>query len=93
MKKTIFAVLAFCWVSGILLSCDGGNGGNSNSSGTNDGPIYPPVVFTADKDTNGKIELYAAFDDGNDIIKLSGPMVSGGNVVEFKISPVKFRHV
>ncbi|MEJ2165075.1 MAG: hypothetical protein P8X90_06065, partial [Desulfobacterales bacterium] len=50
-------------------------------------PTFPPVVFTADKDTDGVVELYASFNDGTEIIKLSGTMVLGGDVVDFKVSP------
>ncbi len=83
-KKT--AVFISLWLlSFIFLSCDGsGSGGGAGGFET---VIYPPVVFMADKDIRRTVELYASFDDGTDIVKLSGPMVSGGNVVDFEVSP------
>jgi len=36
---------------------------------------------------NGINELFAAFDDGSGIIKLSGTMTPGGNVTAFVVSP------
>ena len=65
-----------------LLSC-----GSGSANGSGDEPNYNPVIFTADKDAAGTVELYASFQNGNEITKLSGTMVAGGNVVEFKISP------
>ena len=61
------------------------------SSGSGDGDLrtedLPPVVFMADKDTAGTVELYASFNAGSDIKKLSGLMAFGGNVVDFAVSP------
>jgi hypothetical protein len=45
------------------------------------------LVFIARKDDATKSELYASFDDGATVIKLSGNLVSGGNVLDFAISP------
>jgi hypothetical protein len=87
MKKCRFVVLVIALALSLPFSyggCGGGSGGGGSSSGSLN---VPPVVFRADKDTAGKIELYAAFNNGLDIIKLSGTMVAGGNVVDFKISP------
>ncbi len=82
-KTAIFTSL---WlISFLLLSC-GGGGGNGDGESL-ETPVFPPVVFLADRDTQGTLELYASFDDGTDIIKLSGAMVSGGNVVDFEVSP------
>jgi len=67
-----------------LVSCGSGGGGEQEGTVTSN---FPPVVFTADKDTDGTVELYASFNDGTEIIKLSGTMVVGGNVVDFKVSP------
>ena len=68
-----------------FLAC-GGSGGSGGDEGT-EAAIYPPVVFMADKDTDGTTELYASSDDGTTIVKLSETMVSGGNVVDFSVSP------
>lgn len=67
-----------------LVACGSGGGGEEVIRVTS---TFPPVVFTADKDTDGVVELYASFNDGTEIIKLSGTMVSGGNVVAFAVSP------
>jgi hypothetical protein len=67
-----------------LAACGGGGGGTEEIPATVN---FPPVVFMAAKDNAGIVELYAASEDGVDIIKLSGTMVAGGNVVEFKVSP------
>ena len=68
----------------ILVSC-GGSGGTGDEESQEE--VFPPVVFTADKDSNGTTELYASFDDGTEIIKLSETMVAGGNVASFEVSP------
>ena len=81
-KNTLIASLWLLFF--ILVSC-GGSGGNGDEESQEE--VFPPVVFTADKDTNGTTELYASFDDGNEIIKLSETMVAGGNVASFEVSP------
>jgi hypothetical protein len=84
VKKTaVFISLGL--VAIFLLACGGSTG--SIDDGGSETAIFQPVVFTADKDTSGVIELYASFDDGTDIIKLSETMVFGGDVVDFKVSP------
>jgi Tol biopolymer transport system component len=84
-SNILAAVLGIVIVSFFLSSC-GGSGGTGDRE-TSVTAVFPPVVFMADNDTSGTIELYASFDDGTDIIKLSGTMVFGGNVVDFKVSP------
>ncbi len=69
----LWAVTAF--------SCGSGNG---TASRTED---LPPVVFLANKEDPGVVELYVSLNGGVDIEKLSGAMVGGGNVVDFQISP------
>jgi Tol biopolymer transport system component len=64
-----------------------GNGSGAGSGSGANGPAFPPMVFVADRDKDGTVELYASFDEGSEIIKLSGNMVSGGNVVDFQVSP------
>ena len=46
-----------------------------------------PLVFMAAKDSATTVELYVTKDNGQTTTKLSGSMVSGGNVVEFAIRP------
>lgn len=84
-SKILTVILSTVLLSLLLLSC-GGSGGTGDGE-TSETAIFPPVVFTADKDINGTIELYASSDDGTKIVKLSGTMVLGGNVVDFKVSP------
>ena len=53
------------------------------------------VVYTADQDANGKMELYGVAVDGSDtFVKLNGELVSGGNVLTraWQFSPDS-RHV
>jgi Tol biopolymer transport system component len=83
--KKIAVFISLGLVAIFFLSC-GGSGGSGDDGGS-ETAIFPPVVFMADKDTNGTIELYASFDDGANIIKLSGTMVFGGDVVDFNVSP------
>jgi len=68
----------------LVLSCGGSSDDPLN---TQDLPIFPPIVFIADKDSGGVDELYASFDDGTEIVKLSNALVAGGDVVAFEISP------
>jgi hypothetical protein len=83
--------LAILLVSAVFLSCSGGGGNDSGGNGqTTAPPKYPPIVFIADKDTDGTNELYVAFDDGTLIIKLSNQLVAGGNVAAFLVSPDGF---
>lgn len=83
----ILVFISLGLVAVFILSCGGSSGKDDDAGAETEEATYAPVVFMADKDTNGITELYASFDDGTDIIKLSGNMVSGGNVVEFKVSP------
>jgi Tol biopolymer transport system component len=81
-----FTVLSACKLLLLLavVSCGSGGGGEEVITGTSD---FPSVVFSADKDADGTVELFAAFNGGEDIIKLSGTMAAGGNVVDFKVAP------
>ena len=47
------------------------------------------IVFRSNRDNATIIELYASSDDGTtvSVIKLSGTMTAGGNVLDFSISP------
>jgi len=75
--KTVVPVLLF-------LSCGGGGG---NGEETTDPPTFPPAVFLADKTTDEVDELYASFDDGANIVKLSNNMVGDRDVEAFLVSP------
>jgi len=47
-----------------------------------------PLVFMAKKDSATNVELYASFDNGATIVKLSGDIIpDSGNVVDFAVSP------
>lgn len=66
----------------LVPSCDSGS--RDSGRGTKE---LPPLVFMADKDVLRTVELYLSSEAGNLIRKLSGSMVAGGNVVDFKVSP------
>lgn len=72
----------------LILACnDSGDEDDGRQRGSS---IFPPAVFIADKDVNVIDELFVAFSDGNDIVKLSDPLVARGNVTAFRISPDGF---
>ena len=69
----------------LIIACNGsGDDDNERQPGSS---IFPPAVYIADKDTNGIDELFVAFSDGSENIKLSEPLVAKGDVVAFRISP------
>jgi Tol biopolymer transport system component len=78
MSVRHFLVLTFIAVS--LAGCGGGGSGDSAVS-----PVW--VVFVADKDTDQTFELYAAADDGSKLVKLSGSLVTDGDVYSYYVSP------
>ncbi len=45
------------------------------------------VVFTADKDLDNRVDLYLAMLDGSAVYRLNDPLVPGGQILEYKISP------
>jgi hypothetical protein len=74
----------------LLIGCgDGDNGSNSGGSGGSGGTMVDAVVFLAQKDDATIDELYVSIDDGTAITveKLSRTLVSGGQVVDFAVSP------
>ncbi len=88
--KISLLMIALPLVSILIMACDG-SVDDGGASGRRLGPsIFPPAVFIADKDVDGVDELYAAFSDGTEIIKLSEPLVARGNVAAFRISPDGF---
>ena len=47
-----------------------------------------PLVFLAKKDSTTNVELYASFDNGATVVKLSGDIIpDSGNVLDFAVSP------
>ena len=72
----------------LVISCGGSNGDDAKK--TQEPPKFPPAIFIADKNLDGVDELYASFDDGTDIVKLSSNLVAGGDVVAFLVSPDGF---
>ena len=72
----------------LILACNGN--GDEDGGRQRGSSIFPPAVFIADKDVNVIDELFVAFSDGTDIIKLSDPLVARGNVAAFRISPDGF---
>ena len=80
-----FSIIGLLLASMLILSCGGSTGEDSfRQQGSS---IFPTAVFIADKDVNGIDELYATFNDGSEVTKLSGQLVAGGSVVAFRISP------
>lgn len=84
--STLCRLLAIC-LTASLSACGGGGGGGSGSGSGSSTFTGDTLVFSADKDTDGVTELYAVREDGSGLRKLSGTMVSGGNVSLFKLSP------
>lgn len=83
-RKPRFFGLLFCYCLLLLL---GGCGGQGNGGGTSGQLDTSAVVFTADKDEDGKVELFLSKDNGTIITKLSDITIAGGDVVDFKVSP------
>lgn len=54
-------------------------------------PFQPFVVVLDDLESAGVYELFAVNLDGSQRVKLSGPLVAGGNVVSFRWSPDRKR--
>ena len=85
--KYRYIKLIILLAAGLLLGLAVSACSSSGGGGGTPIEILPTVVFLADKQTDGTDELYASFDAGADIDKLSGAMTGGGNVVDFRISP------
>ena len=84
--KTMAVFISLWLISFFFLSC-GGSGGTGDAGGGSGADVtiglyasftvnFPPVVFMADKDVTG-----------TEIIKLSNELGSGGDVVDFEVSP------
>jgi Tol biopolymer transport system component len=50
-------------------------------------PDGQSVVYLADQDEDGTVELYRAGIDGTGVTKLNTTLAEGGNVIDFKIAP------
>jgi Tol biopolymer transport system component len=87
IENSLLLVVGTVLLSLFVISC---GGSSDDPLKTQDPLIFPPAVFVADKDLDGVDELYAAFDDGNEIVKLSNALGAGGNVVAFLVSPDGF---
>jgi Tol biopolymer transport system component len=57
------------------------NGGDVNGTGLLFTPNSSRVLYAADQDTDEVMELYSAPATGGAPLKLSGPLINGGNVV------------
>jgi Tol biopolymer transport system component len=83
-----FSIIVLLLSSILIIACnDSGDEDEGRQGGSS---IFPPVVFIADKDVNVIDELFVAFSDGTDIVKLSDKLVTRGNVAAFLISPDGF---
>ena len=80
-------IIVLPFASILTMACNGSVGDGGGSGGRLDDSIFPPAVFIADREVNGVDELFAAFNDGSEIIKLSEQLVVRGNVVAFRVSP------
>jgi dipeptidyl aminopeptidase/acylaminoacyl peptidase len=72
----------------LLVSCgSGSDDGDNGTERVTDLANLQPLVFMANKDIKGTVELYVSFEAGDDIKKISGTLIAGGDVVDFRISP------
>ena len=87
-----FSIIALLLTSMLIIACDGhiGDDEGENSRRQQIFSIYPPNVFLADKEVNDVDELFAAFSDGSEIIKLSDSLVAGGDVAAIRFHPIVF---
>jgi hypothetical protein len=90
LQNILLFVVATVLLSLLVLSCGGSSGDDDEKAA--DPPIFPPTVFIADKDLDRIDELYAAFDDGTNIVKLSNRLVAG-EVISFGWAPDSSRIV
>jgi dipeptidyl aminopeptidase/acylaminoacyl peptidase len=85
-SKTIRLAFSLGLILFLLLSgCSGGNGDDNSSSNPVSNSIA--TVFLAKENNTTATQLYGSTLDGASIVRLSGNLVSGGNVVDFAISP------
>jgi Tol biopolymer transport system component len=80
---SVWPVLLCMSILSVSCGSSSGGGGPGGLGGGNQ-----PVVFIANKDMVLDFHLYASFDNGFEVIKLSEqPFVVNGDVQDFKISP------
>ena len=85
-KKQKSIRMLTCLITVIFFSVGTWSCSSNGDDGSKDPIELPPVVFTADKDVAGKVELYTSFNSGTNVIKISNTGVSG-QVSKFQISP------
>ena len=84
MKKSrqLISLIVVIYLSIVIISC-----GDDNGGGTTQPEKLPPIIFIADKDSAGVYELFISSRAGASVQKLSGTLISGGGVVDFRVSP------
>ena len=87
-RKELAPYIVSILLTMLFVSCDSdGDNGDNGKKRVTDLANLQPLVFMADKDIKGTVELYVSSEAGGDIKKLSGTLVAGGDVVDFRISP------
>ena len=71
----------------LRLTVSDGQGGSTSDDMTITAASADYVVFMADRETDGVIELYLYDTQADSLIKLNGALAAGGNVIDFDISP------
>lgn len=71
----------------LRLTVSDGQGGSSSDEMTITATSADYIVFVADKETDGVNELFQYDTQTASLIKLNGPLVAGGRVLNFRISP------
>ena len=89
-SKTIRLAFSLGLILFLLLSGCSGNGSDDNGDdNSSSSPVSNSIatVFLAKENNTTATQLYGSTLDGASIVRLSGNLVSGGNVVDFAISP------
>jgi hypothetical protein len=87
-RKELAPYIVSILLTMLFVSCDSdGDNGDNGTKRVTDLANLQPLVFMADKDIKGTVELYVSSEAGDHIKKLSGTLVAGGDVVDFRISP------
>ncbi|MFZ0133899.1 MAG: hypothetical protein WAK95_15275 [Desulfobacterales bacterium] len=79
---------AFCWGLFIIFLLSGCSGDNEDG-GSNSKPVTNLIttIFLSKEDNATATQLYGSTIEGASVVRLSENLVSGGNVVDFAISP------